>query len=196
MNIKFLIPAFISFLVILSCENAGKTTTAQPDTEFPPTAREIPRSESSTDADHEIDSMSRHSKTEVESEDQPNQPLGGSYIKIGEESDSNCNCYCLEVKFTSNAELCLQADSLYISARFEKAKNNTINVFFVELSRESQRGDIPWEDFDTNFPVAIITSKADGVMELDWLGFTINGDIVMDYALLGKKSLEGTYKQN
>jgi zinc D-Ala-D-Ala carboxypeptidase len=32
-------------------------------------------------------------------------------------------------------------------------------------------------------------------MELDWLGFTINGDLAMDYAIFGKKTLEGQYKK-
>jgi hypothetical protein len=32
-------------------------------------------------------------------------------------------------------------------------------------------------------------------MVLDWKGFSIDGELAVDYAIFGKKTLEGTYKK-
>ncbi|UJH91104.1 hypothetical protein LZ575_21045 [Antarcticibacterium sp. 1MA-6-2] len=77
----------------------------------------------------------------------------------------------------------------------EKSGNN-INIYFIEPSARSSEGkDIPWKDFDKNSPIATIIPQNNGEIELDWLGFTVNGDLAMDYAIYGKKTLEGVYKK-
>jgi hypothetical protein len=122
--------------------------------------------------------------------------IEAQYIKVGEEADLNCMCYCLDLNFTSNSELCLSPDNIYINVKYEKTSNNLINVFFVNPSDINSEGEkIPWDKFDRNIPIATITPQPDGELDLDWLGFSINGDLAMDYAIFGKKTLEGKFKR-
>ena len=122
--------------------------------------------------------------------------IEGQYIKMGEEADPNCECYCLDLNFTSNSELCLSPDNIYIIAKFEKTNTNLINIYLTDPSDINSEGDkIPWAKFDRNIPIATITQQPNGELDLDWLGFSINGDLAMDYAILGKKTLEGKFKK-
>lgn len=126
----------------------------------------------------------------------PNSNLSGIYIKTGEEIDNSCTCYCLNINYTGNSEMCLSPSKIFINTRMVKASNNLTNIFLVAPSSKNTEGkDIPWSKFDTNTPIANITSKGNGEIELDWLGFTMNGDLAIDYAILGKKTLEGNYKK-
>ena len=132
----------------------------------------------------------------VQDPDTPTSNTTGTYIKIGEESDSNCNCYCLNLNPAGNKELCLVPGEMYITSRFQKNSDNSIDVFLVEpAARNTQGKDMPWKDFDRNRPIAKIVPQANGEMDFDWLGFKINGDLAMDYAIFGKKTLEGQYKK-
>ena len=120
----------------------------------------------------------------------------GTYIKIGEEGDRNCNCYCLDLNTAGNKELCLVPGEMYITTRFQKNNDNSFDVYLVDPSaRNTQGKDMPWKDFDRSSPIAKIVSKTNGEMDFDWLGFKINGDLAMDYAIFGKKTLEGQYKK-
>ncbi len=133
---------------------------------------------------------------ESNSDNNATASMVGNYIKVGQENDSNCSCYCLEVKFTANSTLCLTQDKMYIDVKFEKKDENLVQVFLIAPSNFNTDGnEIPWEKFDKNAPVATITSKSNGEIDFDWLGFTINGDLAQDYALFGKKTLEGPYKK-
>src|SRR5690606_23596191 len=121
--------------------------------------------------------------------------LSGQFIKKGEENDAGCNCYCINLSSTT-AELCLIQGDMYVNTRLQKNIDNSIDVFLVEPStRNTQGKDIPWQDFDRNSAIATIKPASNGELEFDWLGFKINGDIAVDYAILGKKTLEGTYKK-
>ncbi|WP_026837801.1 hypothetical protein [Gillisia sp. JM1] len=125
-----------------------------------------------------------------------NSNLSGTYIKTGEEIDNSCTCYCVNINYTANSEMCLTPSKIFINTRMVKASNNLTNIFLVAPSSKNTEGkDIPWPKFDTNTPIANITSKGNGEIELDWLGFTMNGDLAIDYAILGKKTLEGNYKK-
>lgn len=120
----------------------------------------------------------------------------GNFIKLGEENDNSCACYCINVNYTSNSELCLTPSKMYVNIRMAKAGNQMTNIFLVNPSAKNSEGkDIPWDKFDKNAPIATLTSKPNGEVEMDWLGFSINGDLAIDYAILGKKTLEGTYKK-
>ncbi|WP_372918211.1 hypothetical protein [Salegentibacter sp.] len=114
------------------------------------------------------------------------------YVKVGE-SDPDCSCYCIDVVTSGQSELCLKDDEMYINARFSQSGNTTL-VYYIEPSAKNTNEDIPWEDFDTNTPIAEITPTAEG-MELDWKGFSIDGELAVDYAIYGKKTLEGAYKK-
>tara|TARA_R100000935_G_scaffold37740_1_gene58864 strand:+ start:786 stop:1415 length:630 start_codon:yes stop_codon:yes gene_type:complete len=120
----------------------------------------------------------------------------GKFIKIGEEQDNSCACYCLSVNYSSNSELCLTPSKMYINIRMAKVSNQVSNIFLVSPSSKNLEGkDMPWDKFDKDSPIATLTSKSNGEIEMDWLGFSINGDLAIDYAILGKKTLEGTYKK-
>ena len=120
------------------------------------------------------------------------EDFAGTYINT-EHADDNCMCYCLEVT-NSSSELCLKENELYINARFEKQDDN-INVYYSGKSSRTSNSDIPWEKFEKGTPIAVLMANNDGTYKLDWKGFTIDGDIAVDYALLGKKTLEGNYKK-
>lgn len=119
--------------------------------------------------------------------------LTGQYIKNDHPEDINCNCYCLDIQMNAVSELCLKESELYINGRFEKDGNN-INLFYSGKSSRTQNNNIPWNEFERTKPIAVISPTDEG-LELDWKGFSIDGEIAVDYALYGKKTLEGTYKK-
>lgn len=123
-----------------------------------------------------------------------NTSISGVYIKDDHTEDTNCNCYCIDVSMKSTSELCLTEDKLYINGRFEKSGNN-INIYYTGKSAGTTDKEIPWDKFETGTPIAVLSPASNGNLKLDWKGFSINGEIAIDYALLGKKTLEGTYKK-
>lgn len=118
----------------------------------------------------------------------------GLYLNTEQQNDISCDCNCVNIDFTSTSELCLKKDELYINARFEENGNN-VNVYFVNLASSSADDEIPWDNFETGTPIAVLSQNGNNSLKLDWKGFSINGKIAVDYALLGKKTLEGTYKK-
>lgn len=149
-------------------------------------------------SDSNIDPTTSNTNTNTDKQNQEIQAskLSGNFIKISEEMDDSCACYCVDINYSGNSEVCLAPSEIFINIRMAKSNNQTTNIFFVNSSPENTGGkDIPWDKFDTNTPIATITSKGNGEMELDWLGFSINGDLAIDYAILGKKTLEGNYKK-
>jgi len=122
-----------------------------------------------------------------------NNTIAGLYINNDHLEDNNCNCYCIEVKLSDTAELCLTKDKLYINGRFETSGNN-INIYYTGKSSGNTDTNIPWDKFETGTPIAVLTPDDNG-FKLDWKGFSIDGKIAIDYALYGKKTLEGTYKK-
>lgn len=122
--------------------------------------------------------------------------FAGQYKKEGEEESDGCNCDCLEVNFTTTSQLCIAEDQMYISARFVKTGSNTANIFLVEPADiANAEEELPWDEFDRDTPIATIELQPNGNLELDWKGFTIDGELATDYAIYGKKTLEGTYKR-
>ncbi|WP_373057021.1 hypothetical protein [Zunongwangia sp. H14] len=119
----------------------------------------------------------------------------GNYIKEGEETSPACTCYCLDVNLSGTSKLCLVENEMYINSRFEKS-GDSINIFYTGPSEENSTSDLPWEKFDKDQPVAVLKPMNNGQVELDWKGFSINGELAVDYAIYGKKSLEGTYTRN
>ncbi len=84
---------------------------------------------------------------------------------------------------------------MYIEVKFEKNQDGSTNVYYVNPSNKNIEGkDIPWDKFDRNTPIATIENLSANEIKLDWLGFSINGDLAVDYAIYGKKTMEGNYK--
>ncbi|RKS43406.1 hypothetical protein BC962_2962 [Gillisia mitskevichiae] len=156
----------------------------------------IPNDSDILNSKNNTPASNKTTKDEKSSTGNLNSDLTGNYIKIGEEIDNSCTCYCVNITYTANSEMCLTPSKVYINTRMVKSTNGTINIFLVNPSSKNTDGkNIPWSKFDKNTPIAKIISKENGEIELDWLGFTINGDLALDYAILGKKTLEGNYKK-
>ncbi|AVR44049.1 hypothetical protein C7S20_01540 [Christiangramia fulva] len=120
--------------------------------------------------------------------------IAGKYIRKDHNEDINCSCYCLEIVLSGTSELCLADKDLYINARFQQ-NGNKINVYYDGKASKTTNTEIPWEKFDKTVKIAEITTEPDGGLKLDWKGFSIDNKIAVDYALYGKKTLEGTYKK-
>lgn len=123
--------------------------------------------------------------------------IDGRYQKLEKDDlSADCNCRCIDVDFNASTEICIVKDKIYINVRFEKTGESTANIYLVNVSREKNpERKFPWEEFDRNTPIASMEFIPDGTAELDWKGFNIGGEIATDYAIYGKKSLEGTYKK-
>ena len=192
MKFKLILFTIGCFFIFNSCKNQDSGNN-DPETL---STEEKSRSESlieSGNNDKDLSKTDSLSKTDAEDS---STTFEGQYIKVGEEADLNCGCYCLDLNFTSNSELCLSPDAIYINVKFEKVDSNLINVYLTDPSDINSEGDeIPWDKFDRKIPIATITSQPNGELNLDWLGFSINGNLAMDYAILGKKTLEGKFKR-
>jgi hypothetical protein len=184
MKFKLILTTIGCFFILSSCKNQ-ESGNHNSET----------RSESLTESGNNKDYSKTESTSKTDSKDSTGT-IEGQYIRIGEEADLNCECYCLDLNFTSTSELCLSPDKIYINGKFEKTNNNLINVYLTDPSDINSEGDkIPWAKFDRNIPIATITPQPNGELDLDWLGFSINGDLAMDYAIFGKKTLEGKFKK-
>ena len=127
----------------------------------------------------------------------PAIPGNGRYRKLLKNVPAgDCNCNCIDVDFDKPSEWCIVKDKVYISAQCRKSGKNSVDIYFVNVSREDAPDrPLPWKDFDTDKPIASIAFQPGGDAELDWKGFSIDGKIATDYAIFGKKTLEGTYKK-
>lgn len=182
---KFLIILFVAFLA--SCEDEKKNSNHTQDLNEQ-TAESISREK----IEKETDGV----QTETE-EPKTLTTLNGKYRKlIKNEPASDCNCNCIEVSFDRPTEWCIVKDKVYISARSQKTGENSAELYLVGPSRdENSERPLPWKDFDTNTPIATIVFQPDGSADLDWKGFSTNGEVAADYAIYGKKTLEGKYKR-
>lgn len=125
--------------------------------------------------------------------EEKNTDYSGTYTNLAFAEESNCECYCLKIEAGKSSELCLKPGELYMQADFRKV-GNKIHVFYKGASVKSNQNDIPWNDLDTGTAVATFSKVSANEYKLDWKGFQIDGKTAVEYALLGKKTLEGTYK--
>ena len=195
---KNLIGAVFLIFILVGCKNNESSqeydSSANSDTSYSITG-ESTRVEEKTDTlSYNKEENAASNKIEKES-NSTSKSMAGNYIKLGEESDVKCNCYCLDINYSNNSEFCLSKDKMYIEVKFEKNQNGSTNVYYVNPSNKNIEGkDIPWDKFDKNTPIATIENLSANEIKLDWLGFSINGDLAVDYAIYGKKTMEGNYK--
>jgi len=195
---KCLIRTTFLLLILVGCKNNDSSqeydSSANSDTSYSITGES---SKKVTKVDTNINSVKKDNRDVlVEKENSSSTPaLQGNYIKLGQEADLNCNCFCLDVNYTNNSELCLVEGKMYINVKFKKNQDGSTNVYYVNPSNKNTEGkDIPWTKFDRNMPIATIENIPNHQVKLDWLGFYINGDLAVDYAIYGKKTMEGNYK--
>ncbi|MBW2962990.1 hypothetical protein [Mesonia aestuariivivens] len=93
--------------------------------------------------------------------------------------------------------LCIDEEvGIKIEVKFKSINESKLAMYYVDVEGKMKgQKEIPWEDFDKNSPLAIVNFTSPNNFELDWKGFTKNGELAIDYALLGKKNLEGNYKR-
>ncbi|MGB7786818.1 MAG: hypothetical protein WBL27_12010 [Salinimicrobium sp.] len=148
--------------------------------------------------DQVITKEGKHDTAALHEGSEPVAVLNGRYRKlIKNQPASDCNCNCIDVDFDKPSEWCIIKDKVYISAQCRKSGDNSVDLYFIGMSREDAPDrPLPWQDFDTDQPIASINFQPSGDAELDWKGFSIDGKIATDYAIFGKKTLEGTYKKD
>ena len=176
------------FGILFSCDD-NKNSSAQFSEKKEVGSEEIPPSK----VEPEVDGL--------ETEEEVARPLAvidGRYRKLDKDDlSSDCNCRCIDVNFDAPTEFCIVKDKIYISALCKKTAENSADIFFVKMSKEENPDRaIPWDQFDTDTPIASVKFQPDGTAELDWIGFNIDGKVATDYAIYGKKSLEGKYKKD
>ncbi len=141
----------------------------------------------------ETEELNENSENTIKTKD-----FTGSYQRMDDDkTDLDCDCNCLNINLAQTQTLCIDKESnINIEVKFKEGKESDIAVYFVSGSgnMEGQK-DIPWEDFDKNSVLATIDFSSPDSFDLDWKGFTQNGEIAIDYAVLGKKNLEGKYKR-
>ena len=181
---KYLILLLVAFVV--SCENNKKNT-----------AEKIELNETVTET---IPEKIKEEKDGVELKKEDPKIVTthiGKYRKmVSDEPAADCNCNCIEISFEQDTEWCIVKDKIYITARSQQTGDNSADLYLVGVSREEDSDrPLPWNDFDTNSPIASIAFQPDGSADVNWIGFSKNGKIATDYAIFGKKTLEGKYQK-
>lgn len=183
---------------LISCNDSQKESetpskpnqTIEPKNDLRTAAQDQPIDQKDNNFRKENKSSNVHDE---ESNTSASAPISGVYLNSQHQEDTACNCYCIEISLDGSSKLCLK-DDMHINARFQENGNN-IDIYYSGKSSGSVDGEIPWEKFETGTPIATLNPQPNGDLKLDWKGFSINGEIAIDYALLGKKTLEGTYKK-
>lgn len=186
------IVATILILFVFACKDQPEKTDGTKDGNSLEHISETP--EENTKEPHKTSTNTASENIRPEGSNPWSNAEGARYIRTDQQEDTECSCYCLELNFTGTTELCLVEDEMYINSRFKK-NGDEIKIFFSGPSGRNRNEELPWDDFDENEPVAILTSGSNGNLELDWKGFTIDGELAVDYAIYGKKTLEGTYSK-
>lgn len=198
---KFYASLFCLFLILVSCKNEesnqdeelNSRTEKSVNNNISVVEPKRSNAEGISSASDENDTESTDGNSENNTEISEANISGNTYIKINE-SDANCNCYCLELDMNKSTELCLSEDEIYINARYAQ-DGDDVNMYYVSPSNKNTNEDLPWKEFDTNTPIAVLSAGENENMVLDWKGFSIDGELAVDYAIYGKKTLEGTYKK-
>lgn len=173
-------------LIFASCQNEKKNT-----------AEKVELNEKTTETIPEKVEEERDG-VKIEKEDpKVTTTFNGKYRKmVKDEPAADCNCNCVEISFEKDTEWCIVKDKIYITARSQKTGENSADLYLVGVSREENTDrPLPWKDFDTQSPIAKIAFQPDGSADINWIGFSTNGQVITDYAIYGKKTLEGKYKR-
>jgi len=185
----------LAITLVVSCQDAKKENSVPPKTESSED-KAIESPERNFSKSTKVDSTNFNkipNSSKSTPEPESNQDYSGTYINLAHINDNDCNCYCLEIVAGSSGELCLKPGELFMEANFRKV-GESIHIFFKSASVNSTQNDIPWNEIDTGTAVATFSKTGPNEFKLDWKGFQIDGKTAVDYALLGKKTLEGTYK--
>lgn len=203
----------ISAFILFSCNDDEKRTAEQEDPQYEviPSEEDQEKEEREVNGTYgsvnttsgqgavEFDREPQASDNEIAVKKKNGDPFTGHYIKTssGEEDHAGgCNCNCLDLSLESSFELCIEPNYIYITATSKKTGPDSAEIYFVSVKKaENTVQEIPWEKFDTSVPIATVERLPNGELDLDWKGFSINGKLATDFAIFGKKALEGTYRK-
>lgn len=185
---KYYFSSLLIFLLLLACKQEEEKRSQ---------AKEKNQVENSIPGEME-DTSSANNRSEDKKELPKKSSITdyeGRLIKTGE-SIASCDCNCFDLSFSSPTQLCINKDDMYILGRIEKTGPQEAAVFLIDpVKEEEMEKNLPWSEFDRNLPIATLNINQDGSLELDWIGFSKDGELAVDYAIFGKKTLEGTYKR-
>tara|TARA_B100000949_G_C14245081_1_gene435405 strand:+ start:433 stop:987 length:555 start_codon:yes stop_codon:yes gene_type:complete len=176
--------AILSILLIVSCKSNTEKENAEINA-MPNESTSI-TSESETGAQGSETSGNTSETTSTASE-----VNAGTYINL-ENKDAETGCNTLTLSFNATTPLCIDKEGITINVRY-KNENGTTNMYYDSLESNTSDKKVPFNTFDTTVPIAVLTQTSNNTLTLDWKGFSVNGDLAVDYAILGKKNLEGKF---
>jgi len=184
----------IGALVIFSCKNNTQSTEDTSVDIKTGTAIKDTREEAEAIENDAIENEDNRTNTSDDKNLEISGELpNGTYINT-ENEDADTGCNMLMLNYSAPTSLCIDKEGITISVNYKKNGQNT-EVFFNGLVENKSDKKIPFNTFDKNVPIAVITQKTNNSLTLDWKGFSVNGDLAIDYAILGKKNLEGDFKK-
>ncbi|MDR6302198.1 hypothetical protein [Mesonia maritima] len=154
-----------------------------------------------TESERDISENNVEDKKGIEVEEENEEKIiasSGMYQRIREDKKGEgCNCDCLTIDFNAPQSICIDEESgLKIQVNFRKENNQEITMYYVKGAGETKvLKKIPWEKFDKGKPLAKINFTDNNHFTLDWIGFTLDDEVAVDYAILGKKNLEGEFQK-
>lgn len=188
---------------VIACQDDKKSSseelTSEDDVIEKISSKEQERDLQTNEHDEEIVEVQEEenvSSTSKNDRPGPSAIWSGEFIKTNAlRNDAACNCNCLDIDFNAARTLCLDKKSgIDIQVNY-KLKGKIIEVIYLNgKGNLDDKNPIPWSDFDKNSVVAEISTTGNQ-MQLDWKGFTIDNKLATNYAILGKKNLEGNYKR-
>ena len=157
--------------------------------------------EISEDEPEKPSSINQHNSSQSKSTDSKTKPIKAiseMFQRVNEDGISgSCNCDCLTIDFSSPQSLCIDKGSgLKIQVNYKKLNNGKVAMYLFEGKGGTKvLKKIPWEKFDKTKPLAKINFTDKNHFTLDWIGFTLDDEVAVDYAILGKKNLEGDFQK-
>ena len=191
---KKLLTILLCLPLCFACQDERKSNTSEEENSSSTETAEVQRDSAQNTTSNSSDSTTENSTIKkITAKD-----FSGEFQRSddGKESTS-CDCNCLSIQMNQASKLCLdQEENIHIQVKFKQTDASNLVMYYVsgQGKMEGQK-DIPWSYFDTDQALATLHFTTPNSFELDWKGFIQNGEIAMDYAVLGKKNLEGNYKR-
>ncbi|TQD33634.1 hypothetical protein [Haloflavibacter putidus] len=191
-NMRFLL-CLLAFASFASCQTDTKKNQNQTETSQQEARNDFTETATRNTAD------TNSVKEENPSKLAPEPAYTGKYKRLddGKENETTCDCNCLEINFDHPVDVCIDKNAkLQIQVAYTQTNDGKVKMYYVSGSGKTKTfKSIPWEKFDKDTPLAIIEYTKNEELELDWKGFTQNKELVVDYAIFGKKNLEGKFKR-
>lgn len=191
---KKLLTILLCLPLCFACQDERKSKTSEEENSLPTEPTEVQRDAANETTYNSSDSSAENSATKKISA----KDFSGEFQRSDDDKEStSCDCNCLSIQMDQASKLCLdQEENIHIQVKFKQTDAPNLVMYYVsgQGKMEGQK-DIPWSDFDTDQALATLHFIAPNSFELDWKGFMQNGEIAMDYAVLGKKNLEGNYNR-